>query len=135
MTCIATFSVTGWEPTPYDEPADGPSLSRVTIRKTFDGDLVGDSVGEGLFCSSADPADGAGYVVSERVTGRLADREGSFVIQHGGIVGPGIAPTSFGNVVPGSGTAGLLGLRGTVTFAQTDGQHTLTLEAEFVEEA
>ena len=51
-----------------------------------------------------DPEVGAGYVVSERVTGQLGDRSGSFVIQHGGVMGPGLAPRTFGHVVPGSGT-------------------------------
>ncbi len=128
MTATARFDVTGWDPTPYDQPADGPELSRVTIRKAFQGDLDGESTAEGLFCGMGDPSAGAGYVVSERVTGRLGGRSGSFVIQHGGVVGSDVAPRTFGHVVPGSGTGELAGLAGTVEIDRADGQHTLTLD-------
>jgi hypothetical protein len=121
----ASFDVTGWDPTPYDEPAEGPHLTRVAIRKAFRGDLEGESVGEGLFCGMNDPAAGAGYVVTERFTGRLGERAGTFVLQHGGLAAPGEAPHSFGHVVPGSGTGALTGLRGEVSFAEG---HTLTLD-------
>lgn len=127
MRASARFQVTRWEATPTDTPETGPALSRVAIRKAFEGDLTGESVGEGLFCGLDRPGDGAGYVVSERFTGRLGDREGSFVIQHGGLAGPDLEPQSFGSVVPGSGTGGFAGLRGTVAFAEG---HTLTLDYE-----
>jgi hypothetical protein len=125
----ASFDVTGWDATPYEEPAEGPHLSRVTIRKVFRGDLDGESTGEGLFCALSDPGAGAGYVVSERVVGTLDGRNGTFVLQHGGLVGDGLAPRSFGHVVPGSGTGGLAGLRGEATFSAAEGGgHTLVLD-------
>ena len=121
----ASFDVTGWDGAAYDEPAEGPHLSRVTIRKVFRGDLEGESTGEGLFCGMDDPATGAGYVVSERFVGRLGGRAGTFVLQHVGIAAAGSAPRSFGHVVPGSGTGGLAGLRGEVVFGEG---HTLALD-------
>ena len=135
MTVTSSFSVTGWEPASTETPDEGPSLSRIVIRKTFEGGLVGESAGEGLFCGMDDPASGAGYVVSERFTGRIGDREGSFVIHHGGHMGPGVAPHTFGSVVPGSGTGALRGLAGTVEIDQADGAHTLTLEMDLPPEA
>ena len=49
------------------------------------------------------------------MTGTLARREGTFVIQHGGVVdGPDQRP--FGEIVPGSATGALADLRGKVTF-------------------
>ena len=129
----AAFDVTGWDETPYAEPADGPRLARATVRKTFQGDLEGESVAELLMCQE-DPADdgaGAGYVASEVVTGTLAGRAGTFVVQHGGVVGGGDAPRSFGHVVPGSGTGALAGLTGTVAYlADADG-HRVTLDVRF----
>ena len=125
------FDVTGWDETPYATPADGPHRTRVTVRKAFRGALEGESTAELLTCQSdpSDPSAGAGYVASEHVVGRLGGRSGAFVVQHGGIVGGGEAPRSFGNVVPGSGTGDLAGLRGTVVFYRDDlGQHTLTLD-------
>lgn len=131
-TATVTFDVTGWDPTPYDAPDDGPEQMRVALRKAFHGDLEGESTGEGLFCGMSDPEAGAGYVVSERVTGRLQGRSGTFVIQHGGLMGPGQAPRTFGHVVPGSGTGQLVGLTGEVEIRRTeDGQHTMTLEYGF----
>lgn len=135
MKAHADFSVTEWQPTTYDEPADGPALSRVTMRKTFSGDFEGESTAEGLFCGMENPQGGAGYVVSERVVGRLGDREGSFVIQHGGVMGAGTAPRTFGHVVPGSGTNELLGLRGTVEIQQAEGEHTMLLDYDWAEPA
>ncbi|WP_412069767.1 DUF3224 domain-containing protein [Rubrivirga sp. IMCC43871] len=128
MIATATFDVTAWEPAGADTPEAGPALSRVRIEKAFEGDVTGTSTGEGLFCGAGDPAAGAGYVVSERITGAIGEREGSFVIQHGGLMGPGLAPHTFGHVVPGSGTGDLAGLAGTVEIGQTDdGTHTMTL--------
>ncbi len=136
MEAKCTFDVTGWEPSPGDDPAEGPALVRVAIRKKFQGDLDGESAGEGLFCGLSDPEAGAGYVVSERVTGVLAGRSGTFVLQHGGIMGPDTPPRSFGNVVPGSGTGELTGLRGEMEIARTaEGVHTLALRYAFVENA
>ena len=64
----------------------------------------------------------------ERVVGRLGERRGSFVIQHGGLMGPALAPRTFGHVVPGSGTGELAGLVGDLEInRRKDGTHTLTL--------
>ncbi len=123
----AAFTVHDWTPAVYDAPEAGPTLTRVSLRKVFTGDLTGESVGEGLFCGMNAPADGAGYLVCERVTGRIGDREGSFVLQHGGIAAPEAAPRSFGSVVPGSGTGGFAGIRGDVVFGEG---HTIALTYE-----
>ena len=128
MIATAPFSVSGWDPAAADQPDAGPALSRVAIQKAFaGGDFEGTGEGEGLFCGMDDPTAGAGYVVSERLTGTLHGRTGSFVIQHGGLMGPDVPPHTFGNVVPGSGTGELSGLSGTVQIAQADGVHTMTL--------
>ena len=127
---IVPFDVTGWEASPYDADVPGPRLSRVTVRKTYRGALSGDSVGELLMCiaDENDLTAGAGYVISERVIGLLDGRAGSFVMQHWGVSGNG-AQTTAGHIVPGSGTAGLAGIDGTLTIAVTDdGAHTLILD-------
>jgi hypothetical protein len=126
----ASFDVTNWNATPYDEPTDGPHLSRVAVSKAFKGDLKGTSTGEGLFCGMNAPASGAGYVVSERFSGRLGDRSGSFVLQHVGVAEPGAPAQSYGNIVPGSGTGELAGLSGEVEFGE---DHTITLRYGFPE--
>lgn len=131
MTVHATaaFDVTGWDQTPREGVPSPPHLSRATVRKTFRGDLTGESTAELLMCQ-ADPKDltaGAGYVASETVIGTLGGREGRFVIQHWGLSGPDGQQTG-GHVVPGSGTGDLTGLTGTVEIAVgADGTHTLML--------
>src|SRR5688500_13708003 len=121
----ATFEITGWDETAYDEPADGPKLSRATVTKRFRGGVEGESVAELLLCQAADGS--AGYLGSERVTGRVGDRAGSFVLQHGGTVA-GDEQRPFGHVVPGSGTGELRGLRGEARFHHDEHGATLTLD-------
>jgi len=125
------FSVTGWEAAPYDEDAPGARLTRVQVKKSFTGDLQGESKGELLMCM-ADPADflkGAGYVVSDRFAGTFRGAEASFVFQHWGVSGGGAPPSTAGHIVPGSGTGALTGLTGTLSITRDDaGAHTLILD-------
>src|SRR5919206_1961899 len=83
----------------YDEPSEGPKLTRVTIRKTYRGAIQGHGVAEVL--TSQGP-DGSGYVASERIEGTLDGRLGTFVIQHGGLADRN-GQSTFGAIVPGSG--------------------------------
>lgn len=126
----ATFDVTGWDQSSYGEAA-APFLSRATVTKSFRGDLVGTSTAEVLMCQAdqKDVAAGAGYIASEIVTGALCGREGTFVMQHGGVSEIGGATRTYGNVVPGSGTGELEGLEGTVEL-QVDarGGHSIVME-------
>lgn len=116
LEATSTFSVTLWDPTDIERPEEGPALHRLAVRKSLTGDLEGETVGEGVACRMEAPEDGAGYLVMDRFAGRLAGREGTFVMQHMGVSEPGARPVSSGHVVPGSGTGELAGLRGTVEF-------------------
>jgi hypothetical protein len=125
----ATYENIAETETAYDAPAESPSLSRGSVRRRFQGALTGESVAEVLICRST--PDRLGYVASDRFAGRLGERRGSFVFQHGGPIDRG-ALRSFGYVVPGSGTGELRGLRGEVTISVTPaGEHTLTLDYDF----
>ncbi|HZV73211.1 MAG TPA: DUF3224 domain-containing protein [Conexibacter sp.] len=126
-TVTATFEITDWDERPYDEPADGPRLTRATVRKRFSGALEGTSVAELL---TAQGDDGRGYVASERVDGVIDGRGGTFVLQHGGVAGDATSRT-FGHVVPGSGTGELSGLTGEVTYAHDETGARLTLSLGF----
>ena len=128
---VSSFKVTGWDQTPYGEQAPGQLLSRATVGKSFEGDMVAESTAELLMCQAdqKDLSAGAGYVASELVTGRIGDRAGTFVMQHWGLSGGGDASQTAGHVVPGSGTGQLAGLSGTVEIqVDASGAHTLTLE-------
>jgi hypothetical protein len=129
MKTTTKFEVTGWNPVPYDESIESAKLSRVTITKTFTGALEGESTAEGLFCGCDDGS--ASYVVLERVTGKLDGREGTFVMQHGGIVNKGEVQGQFGDIIPGSGTDGFAGIGGTVLFKHDDEAAVLHLDITF----
>ncbi|MFN8533413.1 MAG: DUF3224 domain-containing protein [Dehalococcoidia bacterium] len=126
MRATATFEITGWDQTVYDEPPDGPPLARATVYKTFSGDIVGTSTAEVLLCQADD---GRGYLASERVVGRIGDRAGAFVIQHGGIQDRATSD-AFGSIVPGSATGDLRGLRGTASYVHDEHGASLTLDYE-----
>lgn len=108
---------------PAIEPsiAEGVALGRMSLDKQFQGDLIG--TGKGEMLSALTPVKGsAGYVAIERVTGTLHGRSGSFVFQHTGTMDQGAQSLSI-TVVPGSGTGGLTGLRGTFLLTIIDGKH------------
>ena len=107
-TIEAEFEIDRWEEAAYEEPDEGPKLTRIVIRKTYRGALEGTGVTEVL---TAQGAEGSGYVASERIEATLDGRHGTFVIQHGGLADREDRRT-FGTVVPNSGTAQLAGLSG-----------------------
>lgn len=130
MIARSTFSVTGWDENEYDNPESPAKLSLADVLKTFTGDFEGTSTAKVLMCLS-DPEDytkGAGYIASEVYSGNLAGRDGSFIVQHGGLSGPD-GESTYGTVVPGSGTGGLAGLSGTVIIERDDdGTHHFILD-------
>jgi hypothetical protein len=102
-------------------PDAGDAIARMTLAKTFHGDLVATAKGEML--SAGDPRAGtAGYVAMERVTGWLGDRQGSFALQHNGAMAGGRQDLSVA-VVPGSATGALAGLSGTMAIRMDGGRH------------
>ncbi|CAL9633157.1 hypothetical protein SUDANB95_06110 [Actinosynnema sp. ALI-1.44] len=106
------FTITRWDETTVDGTA--PKIGRVAVDKRYSGPMEGTSTAELTTCQPAE--DRAGYVGTERFTGVLEGRTGSFVFQHGGVVGAAGADR-FGHVVPGSGTGELAGITGTVRMA------------------
>ena len=105
----AVITVHTYQPASYETPADGPSLVRIHVEEAFSGDIEGAGVVEFLQAARADGS--ASFVGIERVTGAIAGRTGSFLLQDSGIVtGNVVAGDWF--VVPGSGTGELAGLRG-----------------------
>lgn len=70
----------------------------------------------------------AGYVAIERVTGSLAGKTGTFVLQHLGAMTRGESTLWSVTVVPDSATGELLGLSGKMTIDIVEGKHLYTLE-------
>jgi hypothetical protein len=105
----AVITVQKYEPSAYEVPAEGPVLTRIHVEESFSGDIEGDGVVEFLQAARADGS--ASFVGIERVSGQLAGRAGTFLLQDAGTVEDNIVSGDW-FVVPGSGTGELLGLRG-----------------------
>jgi hypothetical protein len=105
----AVITVHRYEPAAYDEPAEGPALTRIHVQESFSGDISGDGVAE--FLQAARVNGSASFVGIERVTGTVGGRQGTFLLQDAGTVEGNIVSGEW-FVIPGSGTAGLAGLRG-----------------------
>lgn len=124
---VATFEVTSWEQSTYDEPADAPALARATVKKVFRGEVDAESTAELLMCRPDEQS--GGYIGSERIVGKVGDRAGSFVVQHGATQ-DGNTYDVYGRILPGSGTGELTGIRGTATFQHDANGAVFTLEYE-----
>lgn len=96
-------------------------LGRMSLDKHFHGDLDAHSIGEMVMAGTAVKSS-AGYVAIERVTGRLGERSGSFLLQHHGIMNRGTGQLTI-SVIPDSGTDDLAGLTGSMTIDIREGQH------------
>lgn len=105
----------------YAAGQDGTRLGRMSIDKTFRGDLIAQSKGEML--TAMTPVEGsAGYVAVEQVSGTLNGRQGTFVLQHFGMISRGENRLVL-EVVADSGTGELEGLSGSMTIRIEDGRH------------
>lgn len=121
MIATGTFEVDLQPAPPFAQGKEGVRLGRMTITKTFHGDLSAVSLGEML--SAMTPVDGsAGYVAIEQVDGRLHGRAGTFVLQHYGVMEEGRQWLLL-EVVPGSGSGELANLAGQMTIRIEDGKH------------
>lgn len=108
-TVNGTYRTILWREQDYAKASSAPRLAMAEKEIALDGDLQGKGVlrysivyvGEGL-------SNFTGHV---RLTGRLAGREGSFVVEDSG-QGTSSAADATWKVVEGSGTGDLAGLRG-----------------------
>jgi hypothetical protein len=118
------------EPKPSDSGSDAAVPARMTINKTFQGDLDATSTGQMLSAMSAVKGS-AGYVAIEQVTGTLHGRKGTFVLQHNGAMDRGEPRLSI-TVVPDSGTDELVGLTGEMSIKIEGGKHSYEFTYRFV---
>lgn len=121
MKISGTFDV---NLSPLDAYAQGQNdavLARMSIDKTFHGDLDATSKGEMLSAMTAVQGS-AGYVAVEQVVGSLSGKQGSFVLQHFGTMSGGDNRLIL-EVTPDSGSGELSGLRGKMSIRIEEGQH------------
>ncbi len=106
---------------------DGVTLERQLLEKRYEGDFVGEGYGEMLTATT--PVEGSmAYVAFERVTGELAGRRGTFLLQHSASMERGTAGWLTMTVVPDSGTGGLFGLEGEMRIETSDGGYRYDFE-------
>jgi hypothetical protein len=104
------------------EVKDAVAAGRLTLAKTFQGDLAGTSRGE-MWTAETTVEGSGGYVAVEKVSGTLRGRSGSFTLLHQGTMRQGGDFKLTIVVVPDSGSAGLKGLNGTMNIVIADGKH------------
>ena len=128
MLTKATFKIVSWDEEPFDEPEEGPKLTRAHVRKSFHGDLSG--TGNLMYVMSYLDSGVASFTGFEKFEGSLGGRTGSFVLRHSGFYDGEKAESEY-EVVPGSGTHELAGLSGNGGFSAGHAEeHNLTLDYE-----
>jgi hypothetical protein len=97
------------------------ATGRFDFSKVWSGGLMGTS--RGLMLSAGDPATGeAGYVALEVFEGAIDGHRGTVALQQSGLMSDGDQVLHY-DLVPGSGTGGLVGFAGSVELNIQDGTH------------
>jgi Protein of unknown function (DUF3224) len=109
--------------------AQEAGIGRMTIDKTFSGDLEGTSKGE-MLTGGAEATGAMAYVALERVTGKLNGRSGSFLLMHNASMLKSDPKSGVMQivVVPHSGSGELTGLTGRLNIVIEAGKHSYDLE-------
>lgn len=121
MKVTGKFEVSMKPSDSYVPSGNGLDMGRLSLDKTFEGDLEATSKGEMLSAMTATKGS-AGYVAMERVSGTLSGKQGDFVLMHFGVMDKGANRLTL-EVVPDSGTEDLTGLSGTMQINIENGQH------------
>jgi hypothetical protein len=129
MKFTSSFEIKGWDVVDSGGVQELADVARATIRKVFTGELEGTSVGYGLLLQT--PEQTGGYVVIERVSAKADGREGTFIIQHYGVRDAEGGGPWYGNVVPGTGTEGFVGVTGTFSIQHDEESAIFTFDLEF----
>lgn len=128
-----TMSLKSWDEQPFSEVEGGPKLARATVSIGYSGAIEGE--GSLVYLMTYHSDEDVRSIGLERVSGRLGERAGSFVLEHDCVLADGAAVDTV-TVVPGSATGELGGLRGAGRFVWEHGEDgRLTLDYDFDEEA
>jgi hypothetical protein len=114
-----SFGFKNWEEQPFSEVEGGAKLARASVTNLYGGDVEGEGTAQFLL-SYVDGTSGS-YTGLEHVVGKVGGRSGSFVLQHSGTFEADSVTTTW-QVVPGSGSGELSGLRGAGGFRAKHGQ-------------
>ena len=105
---------------------DGVQAGHFRFDKRFHGPLDAASVVHMLAIGTEVPGSAA-YVAVERIAGALDGRDGTFCMQHNGVMDRGTPSLSL-TVVPDSGTGALASLSGRMAIDIVDGRHFYTFD-------
>ncbi len=114
-----TFKVNGWDENTYQELDGKEKLTKASMVFGYAGDVDGTGKSEALMFYREDGT--AAYTGLERFVGQVGGRSGSFVLRADGVFEDGAATTNW-QVVDGSGSGELRGLRGTGQAVAASGQ-------------
>lgn len=114
----------------YAKGTEGINIGRMSIDKTFSGDLVATSQGE-MLSAMTTVKGSAGYVAIEQVSGSLSGKQGNFVLQHFGTMNQGKDRLVL-EVTPDSGSGELKGLSGKMLIKIEDGKHFYEFDYEIL---
>jgi hypothetical protein len=125
-----TFTVKAWDESTYQELGGKAKLTRASMTFGYTGDLEATGGSETLMFYREDGT--ATYTGLERMEGRIGDRAGSFVLRADGAY-DGAEAKSTWQVIDGSGTGDLRGLRGSgssVAGGESGGTFTLDYDLD-----
>ncbi len=111
-----------------EEAGDADVAGLFGLSKRFEGGLEATSRGR-VLTALTDVPGSRGYVAVERITGRLAGRDGSFTVLHFGLMGDG-EMTSMVRIVPDSGDGELASIRGEMHLNVDESGHTYSMDFE-----
>ena len=126
MKAKGTFEVNLKPMDSFHQGSDGVTIGRMSIDKTFEGDLQAHSLGE-MLSAMTTVKGSAGYVAIEQVNGSLNGKTGTFVLQHYGQMS-GQESLLILDVVPDSGIGELATLSGKMAIDNQDGIHSYEFE-------
>lgn len=124
------FTVASWAEDTYQDLDGQGKLTRAKVGYHLSGGIEGEATWEALMFYRADGT--AEYTGLQQVTARIAGRSGTCVMFADGAFADGAASGTW-RVIPGSGTGGLAGLRGSGTSVATStppGTFTLDYELD-----
>ena len=113
-----TFTVSAWDENTYNELGNGGKLTKAHVTFGLEGDIQGEAGWEAVMCYQ--PDGNAAFTGFQHTTGTLGGKRGGFVLRADGTFSDGQART-YWQVVDGSATGELAGLRGSGTAVTTGG--------------
>jgi hypothetical protein len=122
----ATFKVESWDENKTIE-ADAGGTAFAKVEQSLTGDIEGEGLAQWLMCYRPDKT--ADFVGLQQISGKVGDREGSFVLTSNGTFDGKVAAGDM-VVVAGSGEGDFAGITGTGSFSAPHGSEA-TIELEY----